>query len=329
MVKRRVFSFKNELVSKSHDAALSAVQIYNNPNIQFKSEIFIVLMVIAWTYLMHAFFRDKGIDYRYYEKKNKRKKYHKTSKGAYKYWELERCLNESACPLDVNIKNNLKFLIGIRHEIEHQMSCSIDDFLSAKLQACCINYNKTLKSFFGNKYAIENKLKIAIQFSGLSEEQTECMIQQDDLPQNVFEFIQSFENGLSDEERINPSFSYKVIYLRESVNHETQADKAYRFIDEKSAEGKEIHNIIVKPGKIPATYKPTQVVQLMKKKGYNFFTITKHTELWKKLNAKNTKLNYGAVFGDGQWYWYHSWVIKVEDELKKMAVSSEVDSAGE
>lgn len=322
--KRRLFSFKNELVLKSHDAALSAVQIYNNPNIQFKSEIFIVLMIIAWTYLMHAFFRDKGIDYRYYQKTNKRKKYDRTSKGAYKYWELERCLNDKSCPLDNNVKNNLRFLIGIRHEIEHQMACSIDDFLSAKLQACCINYNKALKLFFGNKYAIENKLKIAIQFSGLSEEQTEAMLKQDDLPKNVFDFIQSFEKDLSDEERMSSSFSYKVIYLREAVNHENQADKAYRFVDEKSAEGKEIHNILVKPGKIPATYKPTQVVQLMRKKGYKF-NITQHTDMWKRLNAKNQKLNYGTVLGDGQWYWYHSWVIKVEDELKKMLASEQAD----
>jgi hypothetical protein len=33
---------------------LTAVQIYNNPQIDFKSELFIVTTVVAWTYLLHA-----------------------------------------------------------------------------------------------------------------------------------------------------------------------------------------------------------------------------------------------------------------------------------
>ena len=35
---------------------LSAVQIYNNPLIGFKTESFIVLSLIAWTYLLHAYY---------------------------------------------------------------------------------------------------------------------------------------------------------------------------------------------------------------------------------------------------------------------------------
>jgi hypothetical protein len=49
---RRVGSVANELVSKSREAMLTAVQIYNNPQINFKSELFIVSTVISWTYLL-------------------------------------------------------------------------------------------------------------------------------------------------------------------------------------------------------------------------------------------------------------------------------------
>ena len=49
-------SFKIQLIKKSRESALSAVQIFNNPNILFKSETYIVLMIIAWTYLLHAYF---------------------------------------------------------------------------------------------------------------------------------------------------------------------------------------------------------------------------------------------------------------------------------
>jgi len=52
--KRRVKSIADELLQKSREAALAAVQIYNNPTIQFKAELFIITMNIAWTYLLHA-----------------------------------------------------------------------------------------------------------------------------------------------------------------------------------------------------------------------------------------------------------------------------------
>lgn len=132
---RKIGSIKVELLTKSREAMLTAVQIFNNPNIQFKSESFIVLAIIAWTYLsylLHAYYRDKKIDYKYYEVQGKRKKYDKTSKGAYKFWELERCLNQNKCPIDSVVKSNLMFLIGLRHEIEHQMTTRIDDYLSAR-----------------------------------------------------------------------------------------------------------------------------------------------------------------------------------------------------
>ena len=61
---RRFGSLATELVKKAREAMLSAVQIYNNPQIEFKSELFIITTVIAWTYLLHSYYRKKRIDYR-------------------------------------------------------------------------------------------------------------------------------------------------------------------------------------------------------------------------------------------------------------------------
>lgn len=93
---RSLWSLRGELLAKSREAALSAVKVFNDPLIQFKSETYIVLMVIAWTYLLHAYYRSKGIDYRYFDQGAKRRRLHRTKHGAYKYWELERCLNDPA-----------------------------------------------------------------------------------------------------------------------------------------------------------------------------------------------------------------------------------------
>jgi len=75
---RRIFSVSQELIVKSREAALAAVQIFNNPQVTFKSEIFIVLMNIAWTYLLHAHYRKQGIECRYFEKKGKHRRFDHT-----------------------------------------------------------------------------------------------------------------------------------------------------------------------------------------------------------------------------------------------------------
>lgn len=312
--KRVFFSLRNELLKKSQEAALSAVEIFNNPNIHFKAESFIVLMIIAWTYLMHAYYKDQHVDYCYYTKSpNGRKIYDKTKNKAKKHWELERCINDHKCPLDQGTKNNLRFLIGLRHEIEHQMTSSIDDLISAKFQACCINYNNSLKTLFGKKFALDHKLGLAIQFFGFDQPQIKMLKNIDNVPKNVIDFITSFEKGMSTEELLNPQFSYKVIYTPVSVNHIGQADVAYHFIKEDSAEGKEIQNVLIKSSE-PEKFKPGYIVALMNKKGFRRFNMHQHTLLWKKMDAKNKKHKYGCDVA-GTWYWYQKWVDKVEEIL--------------
>ncbi len=70
MAKRRLHSIQSELLEKSKECALAAVKIYNDPLINFKSESFIVLMIIGWTYLLHSYFRLKKIEYRHHKIKN-------------------------------------------------------------------------------------------------------------------------------------------------------------------------------------------------------------------------------------------------------------------
>lgn len=72
MVKKRITRF--ELITKAKEAALQAVQVFNSPIYLFKAESFCVLMIIAWTYLLHAYYKKNKIDYRYFsiDEKGKR-----------------------------------------------------------------------------------------------------------------------------------------------------------------------------------------------------------------------------------------------------------------
>jgi len=314
---RRVGSIKNELLKKSREAALAAVQIFNNPNISFKSESYVVLMIIAWTYLLHAYFRDQKIEYRYCQQNGKRCKFDKTKHGAYKHWELERCLTDDKSPIDKDTVNNLNFLIGLRHEIEHQMTTRIDDILSARFQACCLNYNAYIKKLFGEESGIEKHLSFSLQFSTISTEQKELLEEHPGLPANIQGYIQEFDAGLTDEEFANPHYAYRILFVPKTANRKGQADRVIEFVrsDSPLAEAVNKEYAVIKETE-KKKYLPMQIVALMQAEGYPGFSIHYHTQLWQALDAKNPAKGYGTMVAGKAWLWYERWVDVVRKHCR-------------
>lgn len=314
---RKLWSIKNELLTKSREAMLTAVQIFNNPNVTFKSESFIVLSNIAWTYLMHSYFRGEDIDYRYYKQIGQRKRYDKTKRGSFKYWELERCLDDTNCPIDSVSKLNLKFLIGLRHEIEHQMTTRLDDYLSARFQACCLNYNYYIKKLFGDEYGIDKYLSFSLQFSSITEEHAEQLRKFSELPNNIAAYINDFDESVSDDEFNNPQYSYRVLYVPKTANSKGQADKVIEFIPADSPEAKGLNKEyrIIRDRERPK-HLPNEIVSLMKSKGYTRFNMHHHTLLWKQLDAKNPAKGFGVMVVT-TWYWYDNWLKDVENYCQR------------
>lgn len=306
---RRYHSLRSELIKKSRESMLAAVQIYNNPNITFKAEAFITLAIIGWTYLLHAYYREKKIDYRYCHQDGKRKKYDRTKYGAYKYWELERCISDKNCPLDKDTRANLLFLIGIRHEIEHQMTDKIDEYISAKLQACAINYDFYITKLFGEKYKLSEELALTIQFSPLLPEQTDGLKDNPHLTTNIKNFVCEFEEHLPQEVMKSSKYAYRVFFAPIVANRAGQADRVVQFIKPDPELAEKIDRIMIKETEKPK-YLPKQIVTIMKEKGYSKLTINKHTELRKSKNAKKNS-KYGTQVAN-TWYWYQTWLEEVE-----------------
>lgn len=305
---RRTFSVSGELLTKSREAALAAVQIFNSPLITFKSEIFIVLMNIAWTYLLHAYYRKHHIEYRYYTQSAKRRKFDMTKSGAHKHWELERCLSEDQCPIDKGTSNNLRFLIGVRHEIEHQMTSRLDASLSSKFQACCLNYNDYAKRLFSEKSGIDKYLVFSLQFSSISREQLETMPSPDKMPSHIKAFVEGFEGGLSEEEFNNPRFAYRVLFVAKTANRKGQADQVIEFVKADSTLAEDINKTytVIKETERPK-HLPNKIVSMMKQEGYPRFTMHNHTMLWKQMNARADGKGFGVKV-EKAWYWYDNWV---------------------
>jgi len=306
---RSIGSIRRELVVKSRESALAAIRTFNDPQVMFKSETYIVLMMIAWTYLLHAYYRRQDIDYRYYQTGPKRKIFDRTRRGDYKYWELERCLNEKRCPLDRDTKNNLRFLIGLRNEIEHQMTLSLDDYLSGRYQACAINFNHYLKKLFGDKLGIDNNLTYSIQFMYLTEEQVSGPSPETKIPPRLKAYIAEFDGALTNAEYNNPHYSFRMLFKRKLVNRPGQADRVVEFIDPNSelAGTVEKEHWVQKDVEKPK-FKPKDVVAEVQAAGFRRFRINaEHIAMWREEDAKNPERNYG-VDVQGTWYWYRNWI---------------------
>ncbi len=316
---RRAFSISGELLMKSREAALAAVQIYNSPLITFKSEIFIVLMNIAWTYLFHSYYRKKSIEYRYFQQRAKHRIFDKTKSGAHKYWELEHCLNEQKSPLDKDTANNLRFLIGIRHEIEHQMTSHLDSFVSAKFQACCLNYNVYVKKLFGEKYGIDKYLAFSLQFSSISRKQSDGLQTPEKMPSHIKAYVEDFESKLSEEEFNSPRFAYRVFFVAKMANHKGQADQVIEFVksDSELTMNMKKAYAVIKETERPK-YLPGGIVKLMNDEGFFRFNIYSHMNLWKFMDAKNPSKGFGVEV-QKIWYWYDSWVEQVRKHCQENA----------
>ena len=279
----------------------------------FRSELFIVTSIIAWTYLMHAWFKKHQIDFRY----KKSGVVQTTKNGAEMFWELGRCLKHAKCPLQDGAVTNLEFLLELRHEIEHKSTDRIDDAMSAKLQACCLNFNDAIKKEFGPQYALERRLPVALQFVSFNADQ-QGALKKAELPANVETMMTAFHGKLSDEQLADTRFAFRVAFIPK-LGKATAADVAYEFIKVGSEEAKQLaQQILFKEVEKPQ-FTSSTIVQMMHKEGYPKFRLHDHMTLWQGLKAK-TSGGFGRIGPyKNSWVWYSNWVERVRAHCQKHA----------
>ena len=299
----------DELLIKAREAMIAAVHTFNGAGLTFRSELFIVTSIIAWTYLLHAWFKREGIEYRHVSNGEVQK----TKEGADKYLELGACLRHEKSPVDAGVKKNLEFLLEIRHEIEHRSTSRIDDQLSAKLQSTCLNFNEAIKEWFGVQYGLEKRLSIALQFVTFDIGQRSALKKASNLPANIETSIDRFEQELTEEEYGDPAYRYKVAFVPIIKQRESAADTAIQFFKVDSDEAEAFKAVHLK--EVDKTrYTATQVICLVQENGYPKFKMPDHTRLWKKLKAKEAGSPYGRQ-GDykSSWVWFDNWIERVRE----------------
>ena len=298
-----------QLVCKSREAMLAAIAVHNNPNIDFKSEIFITNAIISWTYLLHARLKTLRITYIYQDL---------TKHGQAKHYELGKCLDLPECDLDKHTKNNLKYILEVRHEIEHRMTENVDATLSAKMQACALNFNDWIARWLGSEYRIDYMLPFSIQLSQISINQLDQLKGTRGLPAIIQTVNRSFEDALDDEEIAHPRYAYRVYLVPRTANRQGSADQAAEFLHPESEKGKAAQFAIKEVEKSKLT--STEVVNRMQALGFINFRMHELTRFGKKIDAKNPKRALGVHLA-GRWFWYEPFLKMVEEHCKEQTTA--------
>ncbi|HYG90468.1 MAG TPA: DUF3644 domain-containing protein [Azospirillum sp.] len=298
----------DELLIKGREAMVAAVHTFNSAGLYFRAELFIVTAIIAWTYLMHAYYKREGIDYRH----KRGGEVERTPNGAEKYWELTQCITTGSCPLTPGVVNNLKFLIEIRNEIEHRSTNRIDDALSAKLQACCINFNDAIKNLFGRQFALEKRLPIALQFVTFDGLQRKTLLGAS-LPPNIATAMDNFHTALTEDEQKDPQFRFRVAFVPKVSGKATKSDLAVEFVKAGSPEAEAVERVLLKEIERPK-FLPSQIVKKVQDSGFPAFSMYDHSKLAEQLDARNPAKGYGVQVATA-WYWYEGWLEKVMEKL--------------
>ncbi len=266
--------------------------------------------------MLHAYYRKPRVEYRRFELGGKRRKFDRTRNGAIWHWSLAECMECKECPLEAIVKKNPRFLIGVRNEIEHQMTARIDDHLSAKFQATALNFNHYIKKLFGDKHSLAAEQAISIQFSSISEKTAKELMSESDLPQHIHSYIVQFEADLTQDEYDDPRFAYGVAFLRKTSNSKTAADRVVQFVPPGSEAATEINKVFLRDTE-KKKYRPSTIMKQMKAEGFTKFGMKQHTDFWKDLDAKNPKFQFGAEVVEASWLWYESWVNGVRKHCQE------------
>jgi hypothetical protein len=255
--------YGDERLIRAREAMVLAVTIFNSGTYRFKTEVFAVLANIAWTYLLHEHYERLNIP-------------PLNSDGT--TFALSHMLSRTDCPLSKGMKKNLLSLKTIRDDVEHKMLGRSDIKWLPLFQACCLNFDKMLVAWFGQRLTLQQELAAALQFGKLELEQL-AQVTAYDVPPNITALDALLKKDMKDEELEDLEYQFRVVYTFDSASK----GKAHiQFLSPDSAEGKSIQNVLQK-FKIADDlyrYKPGDVVKIVRKATAKPFSMSDHTLAW-------------------------------------------------
>jgi hypothetical protein len=274
-------------LEKARSAALAAVEVYNKPGPRFRTAHYVVLIVIAWTALFHAYFYHQGRKPWY-----RRGRRYQRIDGEPRHWELSECLAQYFGDTDPPERANLRFLSGLRNKIEHRHLPEIDPTLYGECQAALLNLDDFLTRHFGARYSLAETLAVSLQFSRVIPGQKTAAIRLAlaSLGKGVLDYAEAFRAALSDETISSSKYSFRVFLIPKTANRPTAADVAVEFVHYDPANAEQQEQLkqvtaLIKERHVPVAnldlLKPKQVVTQVASRLPSPFSIDVHTRAWR------------------------------------------------
>lgn len=242
------------LLAKARESAVLAVETYNRPSASFRSGAYIVLMVIAWTSLFHAMFLRRNT--KPYYRKSGSKRFQKVD-GDYKRWELAECVRQYFKTDIPAIRRNLEFFVGLRNKIEHRSMPALDPEIFGECQAFLMNFESLICSEFGDRYAINGGLSLALHFSRSAPKPRAASTTSKEAKtfRAVKTYVEQFRSSLSTEVYSDLGYSFKVYLVPKVGTHASKDAVAVEWVKydpSKPEEMKEYERIValIKPKEV-------------------------------------------------------------------------------
>jgi len=201
---------KGQLVEKSVDAYVLALETINRLSIKYRIESFAHLICNAWELLMKARLLDL--------EKNRNVIYYKVQKG-----EKRRTLSLRDCAAKVifndkdPVRRNLEKVAELRDDATHFVIVEVPRDVMLLFQACVINYHKRLNEWFGVSLADRVSIGMMTLVYDLGPDSLDLgsATVQRRLGKDVAKYLQVFQKSVQDESTAlgkSPEYSLGVEY---------------------------------------------------------------------------------------------------------------------
>ena len=335
-------SVEDRLVAKAREAALAAVRHYNDPTGGFRTDGFVVWMIIAWNCLLQAILEGKGVDY--YDRDdageiisiNGRSKIRGT-------WDLLGLAlpDEEHRPLRCNID----FFLGLRHLIEHRYIPALDPLVASEAQAMLLNFETTIVAHFGEEAALAGQLTVPLQLSALRPQaQIESLRELEaQIPVDVMDFLARHREKVPVEVLRSHEYALPLFFVPVTANRERSADAVVNFVrpgevPKESEDTLRRVTVVPKTKPIPVVsadlLRPREVVNLVAERLPFRFTMNSHSKCWRHYGVRPpagagepaaTHVDYCLYDKLAGGYGYTAaWVDKLVSDLSDAAVYEEV-----
>jgi hypothetical protein len=285
-------------LDKCKASAIAAVDVYNRPGPRFRTAHYVVLIVMAWTALLHAIYYKRRVN-PWYKRKGKNSKGDRYERvdGDPKHWELSECLKQLFGGNNPPERKNLEFLIGLRNKIEHRHLPQLDAGLYGECQAALLNLENLINTEFGPAFSISEQLAVALQCTGVvpAEKKKAAKAVATAAAKSVKSYVETFRGGLPSSTLNSTKYSFNVFLVPKVVNKKDLADASVTFVKVDEGNRDEVErleklNVLIKEKHIPISnlglHKPSMVVEAVNAKLPHRFSMTAHSRAWRHYKVR-------------------------------------------